>query len=326
MKLKFILPLVLLLTQLTIAQEGIAVYSDYLSDNYYLLHPSMAGSSNCAKIRLTSRQQWTSQPESPRLQTLSFNMGVGERSGIGAIVFNDRNGYHSQKGLKLTYAHHLPLNESGPELNQLSFGMNAGIIQSSLDETKFSPIFDPITQAGAQLKDSYFNLDVGLSYQYNNFYTHATIKNIVANQRQLYTDIESDNLRKYLFSTGYIFGETELLQVEPSVLFQLVEKTQESFVDINLKLYKKLNDGILWGGISYRRSLDGATYGTNNSQKLQNLIPILGVNYKNVMFAYTYTSFVGNIQFASGGFHQITLGLDVFCKKLRYDCFCPAVN
>ena len=169
MKLKFILPLVLLLTQLTIAQEGIAVYSDYLSDNYYLLHPSMAGSSNCAKIRLTSRQQWNSQPESPRLQTLSFNMGVGERSGIGAIVFNDRNGYHSQKGLKLTYAHHLPLNESGPELNQLSFGMNAGIIQSSLDETKFSPIFDPITQAGAQLKDSYFNLDVGLSYQYNNF-------------------------------------------------------------------------------------------------------------------------------------------------------------
>jgi type IX secretion system PorP/SprF family membrane protein len=325
MKLKFILPLVLLLTQLTIAQEGIAVYSDYLSDNYYLLHPSMAGSSNCAKIRLTSRQQWNSQPESPRLQTLSFNMGVGERSGIGAIVFNDRNGYHSQKGFKLTYAHHLPLN-NGPDLNQLSFGVSAGLIQSNLDETKFSPIYDPITQSGAQLKDSYFNIDMGLSYQYNNFYTHATVKNMVANRRQLYTDIESDNLRKYLISTGYIFGETELLQVEPSILFQLVEKTQESFVDFNIKLYKKLNESKLWGGISYRRSIDGATYGNNNSQKLQNLIPILGINYKNVMFAYTYTSFVGNIQFASGGFHQITLGLDLFCRKPRYDCFCPAVN
>jgi hypothetical protein len=36
------------------SQEGIAVYSDYLSDNYYLIHPSMAGA-NCAKIRLTAR-------------------------------------------------------------------------------------------------------------------------------------------------------------------------------------------------------------------------------------------------------------------------------
>jgi hypothetical protein len=37
------------------SQEGIAVYSDYLSDNYYLIHPSMAGAANCAKIRLTAR-------------------------------------------------------------------------------------------------------------------------------------------------------------------------------------------------------------------------------------------------------------------------------
>jgi hypothetical protein len=36
------------------SQEGIAVYSDYLSDNYYLIHPSMAGAANCAKIRLAA--------------------------------------------------------------------------------------------------------------------------------------------------------------------------------------------------------------------------------------------------------------------------------
>ena len=50
--------LVFLVMQLTNAQEGIAVYSDYLSDNYYLIHPSMAGASNCGKIRLTGRQQY----------------------------------------------------------------------------------------------------------------------------------------------------------------------------------------------------------------------------------------------------------------------------
>ena len=51
------------------SQEGIPVYSDYLSDNYYLIHPSMAGAANCAKIRLTARKQWFGQDDAPALQT-----------------------------------------------------------------------------------------------------------------------------------------------------------------------------------------------------------------------------------------------------------------
>ena len=35
------------------SQEGLPIYSDYLTDNYYLLHPSMAGVANSNKIRLT---------------------------------------------------------------------------------------------------------------------------------------------------------------------------------------------------------------------------------------------------------------------------------
>jgi hypothetical protein len=41
-----------------LCSRGNSVYSDYLSDNYYLLHPSMAGAANCSKIRLTARKQW----------------------------------------------------------------------------------------------------------------------------------------------------------------------------------------------------------------------------------------------------------------------------
>jgi hypothetical protein len=46
--------LVFFLLPIFFAQEN-SVYSDYLSDNYYLLHPSMAGAANCSKIRLTAR-------------------------------------------------------------------------------------------------------------------------------------------------------------------------------------------------------------------------------------------------------------------------------
>lgn len=57
------------------SQEGIPVYSDYLSDNYYLLHPSMAGASNCAKLRVTSRKQWFGQEDAPSLKQQVLMVG-----------------------------------------------------------------------------------------------------------------------------------------------------------------------------------------------------------------------------------------------------------
>lgn len=319
-----------LLTQLSFSQEGIAVYSDYLSDNYYLIHPSMAGAANCAKIRLTARQQWFGQENAPALQTLSFNGSVGPQSGIGVIAFNDRNGYHSQTGAKVTYAHHIRFSRSDYDLNQLSFGMSAGLIQSRLDETEFMD-FDPIVDGGMQQKDSYFNVDVGASYHYLDFYAHFTAKNVVASRRDIYTDIESDNLRKYLFSVGYVFGYDRAIQWEPSIMFQAVDETKEKTIDVNLKLYREMDFGRIWGGLSYRRALEAAQYINPNGngvseQNLQYFTPIVGVNYRNFMFAYTYSYLTGNVRFDNSGFHQITLGINLFCKREKYDCNCPAVN
>lgn len=323
--------LLLLLSQLSYSQEGIAVYSDYLTDNYYLIHPSMAGAANCAKIRGTARQQWFGTEDAPALQTLSFNGRIGERSGLGVILFNDRNGYHSQKGAKITYAHHIMFSRDMVDLNQLSFGMSAGLVQSQLDETEFlaSGQYDPNVDGTIVQKDSYFNVDVGASYNYLDFYAHVTVKNVLANKRELYSDIESDNLRKFLVSAGYVFGTSETLTFEPSVLFQAVSETAEKSIDLNMKVYKDLNFGKLWGGISYRRSLDGAQFVDGNGiseQKLQYITPIVGVNYKNFMFAYTYSALLGNVKFDNGGFHQITIGIDLFCQQEKYDCHCPAIN
>ncbi|MGL2994355.1 PorP/SprF family type IX secretion system membrane protein [Flavobacterium sp. TSSA_36] len=313
------------------AQEGIPVYSDYLSDNYYLIHPSMAGAANCAKVRLTARKQWFGQEDAPQLQTLSFNGKISDRAGAGIIVFNDKNGYHSQKGLKATYAYHLLFSRDEVDLNQLSFGVSAGFIQSQLNETEFiqSGDYDPIINGTIVQKDAYLNFDIGASYNFLNFYAHATVKNLIETRRAIYTVYESDNLRKYLLSAGYLFGNREQVLWEPSVLFQLTEKTKEKSMDINLKAFKNLDFGSLWAGISYRRSFDGAEYLTNNGVSKQNLqffSPILGVNYNNFMMAYTYSQVAGAVRFDNGGYHQITLGLNLFCKRQKYDCDCPAIN
>ena len=127
-----------LISQSINSQEGLPIYSDYLTDNFYLLHPSMAGVSNCNKLRVTGRQQWFGNEDAPSLQTMSVNGRIGESpSGVGAIVFNDQNGYHSQSGAYLTYAHHIMFSRNTIDLNMLSFGLSAGMIQYKLDETAF---------------------------------------------------------------------------------------------------------------------------------------------------------------------------------------------
>jgi hypothetical protein len=130
-------------------------------------------------------------------------------------------------------------------------------------------------------------------------------------------------------SAGYVFGNKENILWEPSILFQLTEKTEEKSIDVNMKAYKSFNFGKLWGGLSYRRSFDGAEYLTGSgvsTQKLQYITPIIGLNFKNFMFAYTYSHLSGAVKFDNGGFHQITLGIDLFCEREKYECYCPAIN
>ncbi|PBJ04040.1 type IX secretion system membrane protein PorP/SprF [Flavobacterium sp. ACN6] len=310
-------------------QEGVAVYSDYLSDNYYLIHPSMAGAANCDKIRLTARGQWFGQQDAPALQTLSYNGRIGERSGGGIILFNDRNGYHAQKGVKITYTHHILFSRDEIDLNQFSFGISGGIIQSQLDETDFPQSNDPDPIiAGNMQSETYANFDVGVSYNFLDMYFHATVKNIFESRRRIYTDYESDNLRKYLLSGGYIFGGYDRLKWEPSILVQYAERTQEKSLDLNLKAYKNFDEGMIWGGLSYRTAIgvQKVKGNTGSNQKLQYVTPIFGVNYKKIMFAYTYSVVSGDVKYDNGAYHQITLGINLSCRKEKYDCYCPAVN
>ena len=102
-----------------------------------------------------------------------------------------------------------------------------------------------------------------------------------------------------------------------------------SSIDLNIKAYKELDFGQVWAGLSYRRSFDGAEYSTTSGvskQNLQYITPIVGVNFDKFMFAYTYSKVSGDVKFDTGGYHQITLGINLFCRPEKYDCNCPAIN
>ena len=289
----------------------------------------MAGASNFNKIRLTARQQWFDVDNAPALQTLSVHGRVGEKVGVGGIVFNDQNGNYSKRGAYATFAYHLLFSRSELDLNQLSFGISGGLVQHSLDQSRFT-IFDPLL--GGRNSDIYGNIDVGMSYYYLDFFAHLTAKNILSVKRELfYSDAVPSNQRKYLFSTGYVFGKrTGDWSYEPSVLFQLREQTSEKNIDANLKVYNSLELGMLWGGISYRRSFEGAEFTTDGvevkNQQLQYLTGFVGFDYKQFIIAYTYSHQINSLVLSNAGFHQITLGYNFGENRARYDCKCPAIN
>lgn len=313
------------------SQEGLPIYTDYLTDNYYLIHPSMAGIANCSKVRLTARQQWFGHEDAPKLLTLSMNGRIGDSpSAIGGILYTDKNGYHSQSGAYATYAHHIMFSRTETDLNMLSFGLSAGFIQYKLDETSFlfdgpDPIIDGVVQ-----NETNFNIDLGFSYHFLDFYAHGTVKNVLKNAG-VNKDVNiTSNLRRYLVSTGYVFSKYgSEWSYEPSLMFQYRDETKEPSIDINAKVYKEVEFGKIWGGLSYRNSFDGAEYTQSDavsSQRLQQITPILGVNYNEFMFAYTYTYQSNSVVYANGGFHQLTLGYNFNCRRKSYDCRCPAVN
>lgn len=328
---RLILFFVFLTSLFAYSQEGIPVYTDYLTDNMYLLNPSMAGVAGKTQLRITARQQWFDQRNAPNLQTLNFSSRLG-RSGVGLIAYNDRNGFHSETGGYLTYAHHISLSDYEGKLNQLSFGISGGFTQSRLDETNFDITdFDPII-AGVMQSYSYINMDVGMAYNYQDFSVHFAVKNLLFSNRSIYTEkYESNNLRKYVVGAGYAFGDyMKAWSFEPSVLFQLTERTEEKAVDVNFRAFRNMDFGGIWGGLSYRQSFDGAEYMSGDkvkSQKVQWISPILGVNLFEFMFAYTYSYQTGHAKFDNGGFHQITIGYTFDGRPgRRYDCNCPNVN
>ncbi len=302
------------------AQETLPVYTDYLSDNVFLLHPSAAGIGNCAKLRLTHRQQWSGVSEAPSLQTLSYHQRFNEKAALGLVMFNDKNGYHAQKGISATYAYHINFG-SKATMNQLSFGLLGSFVQNTVDKSSFTSSTPDIVATQLIESDNYFNADISIGYHYMEAFSYLTVKNLLLQTNSSKFGTSSINLRRFLLTLGYYLGKNKSVQFEPSIMIQYIPRTAEMIGDVNLKVYKKLEEEQqIWAGIAYRNSLEA-----NSVESLKQVTPIIGFDYKRFTVSYTYTKQIGDIVIDHTGYHQITLGMNLFCDKPR-SSGCPNVN
>ncbi|MEP1985491.1 MAG: type IX secretion system membrane protein PorP/SprF, partial [Maribacter dokdonensis] len=277
-----LLTLVLFISVLTARGQELTIpqLSQYLADNPFVMSPTYAGIGDHVKIRLNGLTQWVGIKDAPDTQSLAADMRIGEKSGIGMVLYNDSNGETKQQGARLSFAHHLTLDRYDDEF--LSFGLSYNYNQFRIDNSNPDLIADP-AYVGDKATTNH-NFDIGVLYRYDKFYFSANASNILdkdlSNFNELY---EPNRLRNYYIYTGYRYMKkrTSKVEVEPSVLFQLFESDGRSVTDLNLKFRFYDFEDYFYAGVNYRflnDQIGNPLY----------IAPIAGLKKSNFYFGYSY--------------------------------------
>ncbi len=285
------------------AQElTIPIQTQYLADNPFMLTPTFAGIGDNFRIRLNGLTQWVGIKNSPINQSLSADLRVADRDGVGVVLYNDKNGFTRQYGAKLSWAHHLILDENSDQF--LSLGLSFNLNHFRIDIENFDPNIFDVDVTDSRFTQNY-NIDAGALYRLKNFYFAFNLANILNKQVNDFRTPEPSLLRNYQVYTGYRYrtASSSKFEFEPSALFQFFESDKRSSTDLNLKLRYYSYDDYFWAGVTYRFL---------NDQVARPLTvgPMAGLKKKNFYFGYSYEITLNNLANYNTGTHMITLGFD----------------
>jgi|SRR5690554_713897 len=307
MKKLLIFSLFFVLTQSYSQELNLPVWTQYLADNPFVISPTYAGIGDNLRIRANGLTQWVGIKGAPDNQSLYADLRIADRSGVGLSLYNDKNGYTLQKGLKVSFAHHLILDYHSKQY--LSFGISYNLNSFRIDIDKFqptyeTPIIDPrVTDDRANSNN---NFDVGVLYRNKGFYFSLNANNLLPKDIDNFTGIEPDLLLNYQIYSGIAIQSktNKYLEIEPSLFFQYFDSDNRSSTDINIKVRKyDRREDYYWGGISYR-------FLNDQFMNPLNIGPMAGIKKSNFYFAYSYQLTINDMAGYNSGTHMITIGLD----------------
>ncbi|WP_264535577.1 type IX secretion system membrane protein PorP/SprF [Flavobacterium sp. N1736] len=317
---KIIITIILMAVTTGYSQElNLPVFTQYLSDNPFVVSPTYAGIGDNLRIRANGLTQWVGIKDAPNNQSLYADFRVLDRSGVGISLYNDSNGYTKQMGAKISFAHHLILDYYSKQY--LSLGISYNFNNFKIDVDKFRPTYEnPISDPGIT-NNRYVansNFDVGALYRNKGYFLSLNISNILEKKIDQFTGIEPSLLRNYQLYTGYTFkaASNNKVEFEPSVYYQMFASDKRSSTDLNFK-YRQYNryEDYFWIGVSYRFL---------NDQVLEPLMigPMAGFKKNDFYFGYSYQASLNQLGAYNSGTHVVTIGIDF----LRGISNCPCTQ
>ena len=296
-KLLITLSIIICSVKLTAQELDLPQYISHLADNPFLISPSYAGIGTEIQIRLNGVSQWIGVEDAPDTQSLTFEARIADRFGGGITIFNDKNGFTTQKGAKLSFASHLTLSDFHDSF--LSFGLTYSFLQFGIDTSQNNS-----GQNVASLSNTSSNFDVGMLFRYERFSFSLNANNILNKNLDNLLANEPKSTRRYtLYSSLVLVKIRNAIELEPSVFIEYFDADKRSRTDMNVKLRKGLRDGYAWAGLSYTFLND--QFFTPNS-----LAPMVGLKKDNLYISYGFSVNMNKTQDFNYGTHMITLGFD----------------
>lgn len=277
--------------------------SQYLADNPFVMSPTYAGIGDHIKVRINGLTQWVGIKDAPDTQSLAADARIGNRSGLGMLLYNDSNGETKQRGARLSFAHHLTLDRYDDEF--VSFGISYNFNQFRIDIENFDGPDPNVTDDRATTNH---NFDVGVLYRKDKFYFSVNASNLLDKDLTKFNPVfEPNRLRNYYIYTGYRYtkNKNSRLEIEPSVFFQWFESDGRSVTDLNVKFRWYDFEDYYYAGVTYRflnDQIGNPLY----------IAPIMGLKKSNFYFGYSYQIILNEILGFSTGTHVVTLGVDLF--------------
>ncbi len=294
---QFILIILLVSFSLSIKAQFDAQYSQNMF-NKLAVNPGYAGVNNNINLFALNRNQWAGL-YSIKTTVFSGDMPIKlglYGSGIGVNFINDEVGFFSNLNLDFNYSYRIEF-----EKGLLSIGTNVGILNMTLDGTKFTgpdggrfnkddPHFPKTKVSGIA-----FDFGLGAYYSQENLYLGISFSHLNNPKPDFKSEFNFKVSGTMYITGGYVYQvKDKPYEILPSVFYKTDWSSHQ--VDINTLIrYKKR----YWGGLTYR---------------FQDAIVLLaGIELRNgIRFGYSFDITTSELsKTGDTGTHELTIGYNL---------------
>jgi type IX secretion system PorP/SprF family membrane protein len=287
-------------------------FTQFYSNPVYL-NPALAGSSGCPRIAMNYRNQWPQLTGNFITYAAAYDTYAKNISGgVGIMAMHDQQGQGTIQTSMIagTYSYYLKVNRKF----RIMFGGQAAYFQKYLDWSKltFGDQIDPrrgfIYQTGDVPRGNgshgFFDVSAGMVGFTKNFYFGVAGHHLNRPDESM---ILGDS-RLPIRVTGHMGANIKLGQrgrysssttLMPNVIYQY----QNGFQQFNIGAYLK-----------YESFTIGAWYRNRDA-----FIVSLGITTEKFRIGYSYDLTVSQLGGVTGGSHEISMGINLKCKKQMKD-------
>jgi type IX secretion system PorP/SprF family membrane protein len=315
---KYIL-LVMLVSAVTVAKAQQTIqFSEYMF-NGLAINPAYAGYKEDWTLNLSDRIQWVGINDAPQTSSVAVDGLLNQDNknvGLGFISTLDQLGPESSVSAYANYAYRLRLDEL--DTKRLCFGIGVGVLQYSLDGSKFSVLDDGdgSVPAGSESKVTP-DFRFGIYYSSSSIYFGASVFNLLSGAFNTIVDDPEiiKPVRTYYFTGGAMLPLTDGIALKPSFM---IKEDFKGPTNIDLTSYLAINN-VVWIGATYRMGISAWDSNLQGNLQGQDAMAAMLQYYVTERFriGYAYDFTVSKLAGYQNGTHEISLSISFPNRKQR---------